>query len=134
MNDRGAGPEVGSLAEEAAKLLGALSGWAEEHFPDVENVAEQASAVGREVHEHLATGAPECTYCPVCRVLRAVRDTSPEVRAHLASAAGSLVQAAAALLAHQPGEPGDPVQHIPVEEDWPEDDGPEQDWPEEDRP
>lgn len=136
MTEHGAGPEVGSLAEEAAKLLGVLSGWADEHFPDLDGVAERTSTFGRDVHEHLATGAPECTYCPVCRLLRSVRQSSPEVRAHLTAAAGSLLQAAAAVLAsHPPAEPaGDPVQHIPVDEDWPEADGAEQDWPEADGP
>ena len=45
------GQDIGSVAEEAAKLFGALSGWAREHGSE----------------EHIATGAPECTYCPVCR-------------------------------------------------------------------
>ncbi len=76
------GPDdVGSLADEAAKLLAALSG--------------HAARAARDVDAHLDTGAGECTYCPVCRTVHALRRTSPEVRGaardrrHLA-AAGSI--------------------------------------------
>ena len=87
--DQGPPEDVGSVAEEAAKLLGALTGWAKDTAHDVNHAAG----------EHLATGAPECTYCPICRTVHVVRQTSPEVRAHLASAAASLMQAAAGILA-----------------------------------
>ncbi len=106
------GPEVGSLAEEAAKLLGALGGWAKD--------------ATHEVDEHLATGAPECTYCPLCRTVYAVRGLSPEVRDHLASAATSALQAHAGLMAtatqERSGADGG-VERIDLDEDgdWPED-------------
>jgi hypothetical protein len=113
------GPEqhepLGSAAEEAAKLFGALGDWAKHHSGDVAgNLAvgltaglaglaghAQAAAadLGRNLDENLATGAPECTYCPVCRTVHVVRAASPEVKAHLASAASALMQAAAAVLA-----------------------------------
>jgi len=51
------------------------------------------------MEEHLATGAPECTWCPLCRTIHTVRELSPEVRTHLTAAATSLVSAASALLA-----------------------------------
>ncbi len=115
------GREVGSLAEEAAKLLGALSGWAEEHAPDSDDLAERASAVGHDLHDHLATGAPECTYCPICQAVRVLRDTSPEVRAHLAAAGASLEQALTATLqATTAAALENPVERIPVDDDWPE--------------
>jgi hypothetical protein len=114
----GHGPEVGSVADEAAKLLGALSDWAKDAAQDA----------GHSVDQHLATGAPECTYCPVCRTVHAVRELSPEVRAQVATAATSLLQAAAGVLARvasdQPGRPGG-VEHIDLDAD-PGDDG---DWP-----
>jgi len=75
---------VGSAAEEAVKLLGALGQWAHSMRADVD--------------EHLATGAPECTYCPVCRTVHVLREAGPEVGAHLASAASSLMQAVGAVL------------------------------------
>lgn len=104
-------PDVGGVGEEAVKLLGALSDWARDHGADVgeglaagglSGLAAQAAASAREINEHVATGAAECAYCPVCRAVHAVRQTSPEVRAHLSTAAASLLQAAAGLLASVP--------------------------------
>ncbi|WP_457205730.1 hypothetical protein [Nocardioides sp. P5_C9_2] len=141
-------PEVGSLAEETAKLIGALSGWAREHGADVgetasglaDHLVDQVSGAAHQVDEHLATGAPECTVCPICRAVHAVRQLSPEVRTHLATAASSLVQAAAGVLATvapdadaSGAEPGgrprpssarraEPVEKIVLDEDRPEED------------
>jgi hypothetical protein len=95
------GEPVGSIGDEAAKLLGALSEWATEHGSGLGDLAGQAAAAVQDLSDHVATGSAECTYCPVCRTVHAVRQTSPEVRAHLATAATSLVQAAAGLLATQ---------------------------------
>jgi hypothetical protein len=105
-----AGPDqVGTVAEEAAKLLGALSGWA------------------HGVDDHLATGAAECTYCPVCRTVHALRQTSPEVRTQLATAATALLHAASGLLATAVPDPRDRpdrsgVEHIDLDDagDWPD--------------
>jgi hypothetical protein len=104
-----AGPQdpasVGSVGEEAAKLLGAISDWARDQGSDVSQglggLAGHAAASVHELNEHIATGSPECTYCPICRTVHVLRDTSPEVRAHLVTAASSFLQAAAALLATQ---------------------------------
>lgn len=119
---------VGSVGEEAAKLIGALSGWAREQGADYAgSAAGAAESVARAVHdvsEHVATGAEECRYCPVCQVIHAVRGTSPEVRAHLASAAGSLIQAASGLLAPRTDDAtGTPVEKIDLDDDsdWDED-------------
>ncbi|QZY28006.1 hypothetical protein [Nocardioides coralli] len=129
--DAGGGDEVGSVGEEAAKLFGALSGWAKEQGSDLgaglSGLAAQAAAVAQDVDEHVATGSSECRYCPVCRAVHAVRETSPEVREHLAVAAASLMQAAAGVLAAAsgPGSRPDPaagVEHIDLTDDeWPED-------------
>jgi len=94
---------VGSVGEEAAKLLGALSDWARDQGSDVGEglggLASHAAASLQDLNEHLATGSAECTYCPVCRTVHAVRAASPEVKAQLATAASSFLQAAAGLLA-----------------------------------
>lgn len=96
-------PEVGSLGEETARLLEALGDWAREQGHDVgesvTGLADAAVGAVREVEGHFATGSEDCRYCPVCRVVHVVRSTSPEVRAHLATAAQSLLQAAAGLVA-----------------------------------
>jgi hypothetical protein len=121
------GEPVGSVADEAAKLLSALSGFARDHAGEYAGAAGgaagAASAAFRNVNEHLATGAPECTWCPVCQLIHTVRSTSPEVKAHLAVAASSLVQAAAAALAtHAPTDGHDqPVEKIDLDGDTWED-------------
>ncbi|GAA3521641.1 hypothetical protein [Nocardioides daeguensis] len=103
----GPGPhDVGSVGEEAMKLLGAFADLARQHTGDAAgglgnlagNLVGEAASMAHEVGEHIATDAVECRYCPVCRVVHAVRQTSPEVKAHLMVAASSLLQAAAGLL------------------------------------
>lgn len=111
---------IGSAAEEAAKLFGALSGW--------------ASDLNHNLDDHLATGAAECTYCPICRTAHVFREAGPEIRTHLASAAASLMQAAAAVLAAaaaSSGPAGDRstgVENIDLDggDDWPESEQPEE--------
>lgn len=76
---------VGSLADEAAKLFGAVS---------------------QSLGDHLEAES-ECEWCPVCRTVRAVRDLSPEVKAHLVVAGSALAQAAAGLLATAVPDPAD---------------------------
>lgn len=105
MSDRGAAEPVGSLGEEATKLLAALQDWARDSGNEYAGAgaaaASGAASTAQRVHEHLATGGEDCRYCPLCRVISAVRGTSPEVRGHLASAATSLMNAAAGVLATQ---------------------------------
>ncbi|GAA5137132.1 hypothetical protein GCM10023339_77020 [Alloalcanivorax gelatiniphagus] len=141
MSEPGDAPDVGSLGEEAAKLLGALSGWAREHAgglgEGIDEATSQAAAQVHDLDEHLATGSAECTVCPVCRAVHAVRQLSPEVTDHLASAFTSLAQAAAAVMATtgpraadedagadartDAGADDGTVEHIDVGADWPED-------------
>jgi hypothetical protein len=133
-------PDVGTAAEEAAKLFSALADWARDQGSDlghsVAGLAGHAARTMRDVDSHLATGAEECTYCPICRTVHVVRQTSPEVRAQLATAATALLQAASGLLAtavpdqreHRTG-----VEHIDLDEGpegWP-DEGDEHTDPEE---
>lgn len=120
--DRPRDPEVGSLAEEAARLLGAVSGWARD--------LDLGDHDGGEVHDkHVASGSPECRWCPVCRTVRSARGLSPEVRTHLATATTALAQAALAFLATVPEarsaagpeESTGRVEPIDLDEDWPDD-------------
>lgn len=116
--DDGSSDEVGTVGEEAAKLLGALSGWAKDHAGD----------------GHIDTGAPECTYCPICKTVHVLRQASPEVRAQLTTAASSLISAFAQMMATPVPEDRTRggVQHIDLDDDaddsagWPEDTGPEE--------
>lgn len=119
--------EVGPLAEEAAKLLGALSGWAREHVSEagdgMSGVAAQAASAVHGIDEHLATGATECTVCPLCRTIHAVRQINPDVTTHLAAAMSSLAQAATALMSTPSPRPPDRdgVERIPLDDEWPPD-------------
>ena len=78
---------VGSLGSEAAMLLEALQDWAS-------GTAGDAGSA-----EHIGTASAPCTYCPLCRVLSALRN-DPEVREHLSAAATSLMEAVAGMLAY----------------------------------
>lgn len=123
--------EVGSVGEEAMKLFGALADLARQQTGDAAgglgDLAGQAAAMAHELNDHIATGSEECRYCPVCRVVHAVRQTSPEVKAHLAVAASSLLQAAAGLMETLPAAQGTPgqargpeVERIDLDADDPE--------------
>jgi len=87
---------VGSLAEEAAKLVSALSSMQPSGHAD--------EGESHDAHDPLA---PECRYCPLCALARAARSLTPEVREHLASAAGSLLLAARGLLDEAVAKAGD---------------------------
>lgn len=110
MTDERARPEpgVGSVAEEAAKLVGALQDWARDSAPGPAAggsgfLTSGLAAKLSEVNAHLATGGQDCAYCPLCQAISLVRAASPEVRAHLATAASALLQAAAGMV--EPGSP-----------------------------
>jgi hypothetical protein len=87
---------VGTLAEEAAKLLAVLHAWAgdggtpgePDARPNPEPNSEQAAA----------SNPAECRWCPLCQLARAAKATSPEMREHLSQAAVSLALALKALL------------------------------------
>lgn len=113
----GSADPVGTVAQEAVKLLGALTDWAKDATPDLE--------------AHLATGAAECTYCPICRTVHLARGLSPEVKDHLVVAASSAIQALSGLLAAATSDGrGAPsgVEHIDLDDTgvWPDDTDPEE--------
>jgi hypothetical protein len=73
------GEPLGNAAAEAARLIEAIGEW----------LAVRAGAGGAEGawaqwgSEHIATGAPECQICPVCRLITAARAVGPEVATHV---------------------------------------------------
>jgi hypothetical protein len=69
----------GPLAEEAARLVEAISDWAR-------NAVGDASMPG-------VGGGVECQACPVCQLLALLRRTQPETFGHLADASASMVAA-----------------------------------------
>ena len=128
----GTPPPVGSVGEEAVKLLQAVQEWAKESGHEYGDsfgaAAAGAGGLLQNVNEHIATGGRDCTYCPVCRMISAVRATSPEVKQHLTTAASSLLQAAAGLMATyapdgSPARSDGPVEHIDLSDDdeWEDD-------------
>jgi hypothetical protein len=108
---------VGGVGEEAVKLLKALQDWAQESGGDAASAG--AASAFKNINEHIATGDQECRYCPVCQVISAVRDVSPEVKQHLTTAAASLLQAAAAAMATDASHRREdsPVEKIDLSDD-----------------
>lgn len=87
------------MGDEAAKLLDAVQDW----------VRRNLGAEGG----HIATGAPECAWCPVCQLITVLRGDRPEISEKVTDAAVSvlaalrnLVDAAAgSASAARPGQP-----------------------------
>jgi hypothetical protein len=84
-----------------ARLLDAVHDWARSTFGEAET-------------SHLATGAAECTWCPVCQLIAALRGDRPDVTEKLATAATAAAAAIRAVLdaanagpAPAPGPPAD---------------------------
>jgi hypothetical protein len=100
-------PPVGSAAEEAARLFAAAEEW-------------MRTRSGAHL-DGLATGAPECTVCPVCQGISALRQVRPETVEHLLDAAASFVAALRTTVSGHPPQPEGArrpdVQHIDVRED-----------------
>jgi hypothetical protein len=71
--------QPGPLAEEAARLVEAITEWAR-------------GAVG-DVSMPSVNSGPECQVCPICQLLALVRRTQPETFGHLTDASASMVAA-----------------------------------------
>ena len=99
-------PPVGSAAEEAARLFAAAEEWVR-------------TRSGGHV-DGLATGAAECSVCPVCQGISALRQVRPETVEHLLDAAASFVAALRTTVSgHAPPPAGSrppDVQHIDIRE------------------
>jgi hypothetical protein len=102
---------VGSVAEEAAKLVDALRGWAADlghgapgaaaaTEPTTETAAGATTGTANGATTGTAPGEQhertqpcgECRACPICRGLGLVRALSPEVKSHLATAGTLFLQ------------------------------------------
>jgi hypothetical protein len=110
------GDGLGSLAEEATRLLGAVQDWAARTFPDP---ADRPDSGGH---------SSDCQWCPLCQFVGVLRGERPDVTERVAEAGTALVTAlravvdavsgagAASAAAHRapgPSSPGRPrVQRI----------------------
>ncbi len=84
----GADDRLGSAAEEATRLIDAMSARARAHLE-----AEQLGASEQRAHDgarHANGQSPECGWCPLCRAVAFVRNTDPEVRERVVSSATAL--------------------------------------------
>jgi hypothetical protein len=89
-------PDLGSAAEEAARLIEALRRWVDDRGMSVPPVA---------------TGAAECKLCPFCQLLAVLRDGQPEVFEHVGAAAESLFAAARSAIADHERRWSKPAHH-----------------------
>jgi hypothetical protein len=102
--------EPGPLGEEAAKFFAAAQDWFHRTLGD--------PATAR-----IATGAPECTWCPLCQLISVLRGDRPEIAEKLAetqaAVAGLLRALADATGGVRPSaQPnGARVQRIDLDED-----------------
>ena len=97
--------QVGSVAEEAAKLFAVLQQAAAEakagdHAPHTEEepargAGESRTAAGENAAGH---GGAECQWCPVCQLIAKVRNTSPETVEQLSTAAAGVLGSVRSLL------------------------------------
>lgn len=124
--DAHASDPVGSLAEEAAKFVRAVTAAADPR-PGADRRHGTTDACGHDQggREH---DVSNCAYCPICLVIGFVRESSPETIEHLADSAASLTAAARSVIdafaapARQPTTRRDPgVQNIDLS-DSPSDD------------
>lgn len=101
---------VGSLAEEAAKLIAALQGWTH----DMRGRESEEYHHEHDRHDDLSA---ECRYCPLCNLARFAKAATPEVRDHLASAGLSLALAFKELMDNAAPRPeATPVEKIDLED------------------
>ena len=134
--------QVGSVADEAAKLLESLRRSAETpgadadaHGPGAPHEGEDPASASEREHTAPASGAhdPFCTWCPLCRTAEVMRSLSPETITRLAD----LATLAATVLAdfastrttadasdagradpeRRPAPRPSPSRHIPVRDD-----------------
>ena len=100
-------PSPGPLAEEAARLVEALSDWARTHSGDL------PGALGSQVG-----GSTECRLCPVCQAIALLRQARPETFTHLIDASVALTAALRSVVETHGGghRPSSGVERIDLDD------------------
>lgn len=101
---------VGSLAEEAAKLLRAVA---------ANRAAPDAGVHGPDAGSSPGTAAPgqtvlACEHCPVCQLLAAAHHKNPELAQHLTTVLASVTTLTRTLLDATGAADDDPVDRDPT--------------------
>ncbi|MGH3322612.1 MAG: hypothetical protein ACRDN9_21040 [Streptosporangiaceae bacterium] len=94
-SDAHASDPVGSLTEEAAKLVRALTAAGDQRPGGAQRSGEEGPPVGANARSH---DPSNCSYCPICQAIGFVRETSPETLEHLGASLASLTAAARGLV------------------------------------
>lgn len=84
--------QPGYVLEEAVKLFVAMG----RRMGDTGRGARRDDVWSRATHEEhprIATGAPECRYCPICRTIAASRESGTDVAGHVMNAGQELFAA-----------------------------------------
>jgi hypothetical protein len=84
--------QPGYVLEEAVKLFVAMG----RRMGDTGRTVRRDdvwSRATREEHPRIATGAPECKYCPICRTIAASRESGTDVAGHVMNAGQELFAA-----------------------------------------
>lgn len=91
---------VGSVGSEAAALLEALQDWARRTFGEGQGA-------------HMATGAPECEWCPLCQLVSVLRGDRPETTDKIMAAGSALLSALRSISdpAQTPGQSSSSGSH-----------------------
>ena len=107
--------EPGPLSEEAVRLVGAAQDW-------------WHRMVGDPATARIATGAPECCWCPLCQLIATLRGERPELLDRLAETQATLIATLRALAEAAGLGSGSGWSHRPAE-DSPAGDSPAEDSP-----
>ncbi len=110
------GVPVSESAAEALRLFEAVQEWARRS-----SLGDLGAHLMPDPEGGFATGSEECTLCPICQVVGAVREHHPEVAEHLTDAVTSLAAAVRSALVGSgaagpvgPSESSSSVQHIDI--------------------
>jgi hypothetical protein len=122
-SDGGLGDSLGALGDLVGKVAGAALGHGSGGGATSGGATGSGSAA---TGGSWATGSAECCVCPVCRVIAAMRDPSPDAAAMLAIGAGdlahgvtSMMRALSAITGERPSAPAKPAPAKPSpDEAW----------------